>query len=92
MSEFDDRMAQLRARFVARAAEQRAQLVAALLAGDHDEMRRLAHGLSGSAGVFGFPEISADAQALEEAVDEGVEEEALKRLAGTLLERLKALT
>lgn len=91
MSDFDERMAVLRARFVARAAEQRAQLAAALLAEDRDETRRLAHGLSGSAGVFGFPEISADAQALEEAVDEGADSEALKRLAALLLDRLKVV-
>ncbi|HEY0627096.1 MAG TPA: Hpt domain-containing protein [Allosphingosinicella sp.] len=90
MSAFDERMAQLRARFVVRAAEQREQLTAALMAGDRDEVRRLAHGLSGSAGVFGFPEISVDAQAVEEAVDEGASDEELKPLASKLLDRLAA--
>lgn len=92
MSAFDERMAELRARFVIRAAEQRAQLAAALLASDLEEVRRLAHGLSGSAGVFGFPELSEGAQALEEAVDAGAEDAEVKRLAGALLERLQLLS
>ena len=91
MSEFDERMAQLRLRFVARAAEQREQLTAALMAGDRDEVRRLAHGLAGSAGVFGVHQISEDAQAVEEAVDDGAADDELKRLSSKLLGRLGAV-
>jgi len=88
MTGFDERMAQLRKRFVARAQEERAQLIAAATVGDRAEMRRVAHGLSGSAGVFGFPEIGLDAQALEEAVDSEADEGELRRLCSALTDRL----
>ena len=88
MNDFDTRMAELRVRFAARAAGQRAELESALAAGHRDELRRLAHSLAGSAGIFGFPQISADARALEEAVDEGATMDELRRLAALLLERL----
>lgn len=88
MSDFEERMAQLRERFLERAKDERAQLIAAATVGDRAEMRRLAHGLSGSAGVFGFPEIGLDAQALEEAVDAEAEEEELRRLCAVLTDRL----
>ena len=66
MSDFDARMGQLRARFLERATAEREQLAAALGAGDLASLERLAHGLSGSAGVFGFSQISRAAQQLEE--------------------------
>ncbi len=88
MSEFEEKMAQLRERFLTRAQEERAQLIAAVAAGDGAELRRLAHGLSGSAGVFGFPEIGLDAQALEEAVDAKAEDGEIRRLCSALTDRL----
>ena len=88
MSGFEDKMVQLRARFVIRAGEERAQLAAALEIMDRAEMRRLSHGLSGSAGIFGFPAIGLDAQAVEEAVDEGADDEAVRGLCTVLIERL----
>lgn len=81
-------MAQLRERFLVRAQDERAQLIAAATRGDRAEMRRLAHGLSGSAGVFGFSEVGLDAQALEEAVDAEADEEEIRRLCLALTDRL----
>ena len=92
MSAFEQKMAQLRERFLLRAEDERAQLVAAATVGDRAEMRRLAHGLSGSAGVFGFPEIGLHAQALEEAVDRGADEEEIRRLCALLTDRLASET
>lgn len=66
---FDERMAALRARFIARAAADRAALAEAGQAGDDAEIRRIAHGLAGAAGTFGFPEVSAAALRVEEADD-----------------------
>ena len=88
MSGFDKRMAGFRARFCARAAADRAQIATALASGDFDEVRRLAHGLSGSGGVFGFPEVSADAELVENAIDEGREPGELAILCELLMQRL----
>jgi HPt (histidine-containing phosphotransfer) domain-containing protein len=91
MSSFEEKMAELRGRFLARAAEERVLLQAALEEMNKGELRRLAHGLSGSAGTFGFAPLSADAQAVEEAVDMGAPDPELQRLGSILLDRLANL-
>ncbi|MFN3388742.1 MAG: Hpt domain-containing protein [Allosphingosinicella sp.] len=91
MSDFDARMAQLRARFLDRAAAERAQLVEAMAADDAAEIRRIAHSLSGAGGVFGFPAISASAQQVEETLDGPPDPAALDRLCRALLDALDAV-
>jgi HPt (histidine-containing phosphotransfer) domain-containing protein len=86
--ELDARMAALRERFRVRAADDRASILAAHDAGDFAQVGRLAHGLSGSGGVFGFPELSADAQAVENAIDAGAKPEEIAALCDRLLVRL----
>lgn len=88
MSDMDARMAQLRARFRARAGEEEARLRAALAGADLAEIRRLAHGLHGSAGVFGFPKLGEDAAMVESAIDHGQGAQAIQILCEQLLERL----
>jgi HPt (histidine-containing phosphotransfer) domain-containing protein len=83
MSQFDERMAKLKLRFATRLEAEKLLLEQALASGDRLEVRRLAHGLSGSAAVFGYPEIGAAGQALEAAVDGN---EALQACAEALLE------
>ncbi|WP_281405629.1 MULTISPECIES: Hpt domain-containing protein [unclassified Mesorhizobium] len=64
-----DPFAPLRQRFLARCADQLAELKA--IAGEsaplpgNDSLVRLAHSLAGAAGTFGFAEISARASVLE---------------------------
>ena len=76
-----DRLAALKPLFVARCGEDLAGLRRAKKEGDTLEIGRLAHRLAGSAGSFGFPEISrlalivdegcrADAATLEHALNE----------------------
>jgi HPt (histidine-containing phosphotransfer) domain-containing protein len=72
MTDFDDRLAALRARFLARAADDRAALATAQKANDREAIRRIAHGLAGAAGVFGFADISAAARAVEEAGEDDI--------------------
>lgn len=91
MSEFDVRMAQLSARFVLRAAAEETTLRQAVQECDWVEARRLAHSLSGSAAMFGFPQVGSAAQALEEAIDNGETEAGLRLLAAALLDRLAAV-
>lgn len=91
MSGFDDRIAQLRARFIVRAREDRNILREAQRDGDRARLREIAHSLAGNGGIFGFPEISAAASAVEDALDENVPEDALRALCGQLDERLAAV-
>jgi HPt (histidine-containing phosphotransfer) domain-containing protein len=58
MTDFDARMAELRARFLQEAGKERERLIEAFRDDDHAAMRRIAHSLSGRAGMFGFPEVS----------------------------------
>ena len=88
---FEDRMAALRARFLADAAAQRAALSAALGADDRESMRWIAHGLAGRGGTFGYPELSEKAQELEEAIDTGGSSERLRELGKVLIEALDRL-
>jgi HPt (histidine-containing phosphotransfer) domain-containing protein len=70
MTDFEARMAELRARFLQEAGKERERLIEAFRDEDHAAMRRIAHSLSGRAGMFGFPEVSERAAALETAVED----------------------
>jgi HPt (histidine-containing phosphotransfer) domain-containing protein len=70
MTDFDDRMAELRSRFIEQAGKDRERLAEALRNDDHATLSRIAHGLSGRAGMFGFPDVSEKAAALESALDD----------------------
>lgn len=91
MRSFEEKLAELRTCFVVRALEERVLFQAALDTMHKPELRRLAHRLSGSAGTFGFAPISADAQAVEEAVDNNLPDVELRRLGAVLLDRLADL-
>lgn len=62
-------MAALRARFRAAAPAEATRLDRALDRGDPDGMRRIAHGLAGRAGMFGFDALGAMALRADEAAD-----------------------
>jgi len=69
MTDFDDRMAALRARMVGRMAEDAAAIEA--LARDpagRAELIDRVHKLAGIAGSLGFPEVSREAKACEQAL------------------------
>jgi HPt (histidine-containing phosphotransfer) domain-containing protein len=66
-----DPLAALRGDFVIRARADRADLIAALTAGDLTRIERLAHGLAGSAGIFGYAEASAAALAVDDGFASG---------------------
>lgn len=73
----------LREKFRERCARELARLSEPDLA--VEELRVLAHGLAGAGGTFGFPEVSAAAADLEEALDRGPATEAARaRLADAL--------
>lgn len=84
-------MAEFRARFLKRAADDALRVEQALAARDFAIVGSLCHGLSGNAGMFGFPDVGASAQAVEEAIDRGAGDEAVHALAGHLLRQIAAL-
>ena len=83
MTGWDDRMGQLRQRFVERTAADRA-LLGEDVARDGEELEGIAHRISGTAGMFGFVELGITAEALEEAIrnqcDEAFLEKHIQRL------------
>lgn len=82
------KLAELSQRFVDRAADERAAIEQGLADGDRPAIAWRAHTLAGNAGMFGHPDISAAALALEEAAENGGE---LEPLASRLLRLLAAL-
>lgn len=84
-------MAEFRERFLERAAEDAEAIRQALSAGDHATIRTLCHGLSGSAGMFGFADLGMLAEAVEQAVDRGAGDDEVRRLSEDLLTRLARL-
>lgn len=85
----DPLFANLAARFRIRALADGGRLRAALAASDLATVVSIAHGLSGSAGTFGFPAISGHAAALEMAADAG--DDRLAEAAKPLLAALDLL-
>jgi HPt (histidine-containing phosphotransfer) domain-containing protein len=67
----ESKLAELAARFAARAPEMRAAIAGALAAGDTAAVIEGAHKLAGIAGMFGHADIGAAALALEEAALSG---------------------
>jgi HPt (histidine-containing phosphotransfer) domain-containing protein len=67
----EGKLAELAARFAARAPQEREALAAALAAGDAAMLIDRAHKLAGIAGMVGHPEVGAAALDLEEAVRVG---------------------
>lgn len=79
------RLAELTARFRARAAEERAELSRALGEDDRATVAERAHKLAGNAGMFGEAELGAAALELEEAAETGTDmREAGERLLALL--------
>lgn len=85
----DDPLAPLRARFQARAAIEAAALAQALAAGEAAEVERIAHGLAGAAGLFGFADVGAAAIAVDQAFAAGRPIDAAK--VNRLIKTLQAL-
>lgn len=84
-------MAEFRARFLARAAEDARRIAQALEAGDWATVRDVCHGISGNAGMFGFPDVGAAAQRVERAIGAGTPDKDVHALANPLLLQLEAL-
>jgi HPt (histidine-containing phosphotransfer) domain-containing protein len=71
VSGIESKLAELAARFAARAPAERAAIAEALAAGDTQEVIDRAHKLAGIAGMFGHHEVGQAALALEEAAMAG---------------------
>lgn len=91
---FADRLAALRARFVARCAEDReilAGFAAPFPPAAREAMRGIAHRLAGAAGTFGFPAASEAALRLEEACEAECDDAALVGALGEMDSALAAV-
>lgn len=86
-----DAMEALKRRFRQRAHADRESIGQAFARKDRSALLKLAHGLSGAAGIFGYAEISARAALVEDAIDEDVSEPALADLVGALVAELDAV-
>lgn len=71
MNPLEAKMAELAARFTARAAGERQALAAELAAGERDAVRMRAHNLAGLGAMLGFPGVGEAALALEFAAEHG---------------------
>lgn len=88
MNPLEAKMAELSARFIARAEGERTALAAALAQGDMATVIDRTHKLAGIAGLFGHPQITQAALALEDAAEAG---ECISEPARTLDRLLAAL-
>jgi HPt (histidine-containing phosphotransfer) domain-containing protein len=81
-----DPLANLRIEFRRRAARDRAALIESLAAGDIGQVECIAHGLAGSAGMFGFADVAEAALAIDEgfATGRGLNADAADRLVAGL--------
>jgi len=80
-----DTLAALRERFRVRLADDRAQLETLAAKGmQSDELRSLVHSLAGTAGMFGFPDVSAAAGEIDDQLAAG------RAINAANLDRLRA--
>ena len=98
MLETDPIMQELTARFRLRSAEDRARLfeleaqVPSVGQAALDEIRALAHRLSGSSGTFGYPELSCSARILDDLLTAGsVQEQDLRQSIAAVARDIDAL-
>lgn len=89
MTPLEARMAELAARFAARAGEERRAVAEALAAGDAATLRARAHKLAGIAGMVGHDAIGRAALALEETVEAGGDPAPAARKLTGMLEALE---
>lgn len=87
----EERMAELRARFVARSISEKPLLLAALAAMDRAELRRIAHGMAGGAGLFGCPALGRAGSALEIAIADEGPDLLVQAMCGKLLAEIDLL-
>lgn len=91
MTDLAQRLAELRRSFVAQARIEADAIELHAAAQAWDAVRDLCHRLAGRAGMLGFPEVTEQARALEEAVDSALPPVDLEDLARELVCRLRAL-
>ncbi len=84
-------MQALRARFVERARAEADQIEQHASGKNWGEVRSIAHGIAGRAGMFGFSALSDEARILDNAIDEGEPCERLTELSTALTSSLRLL-
>lgn len=79
-----EKMEILRTRFRARCGERSASLLYACERGDAEVIQKLAHDITGSAGLFGFPSLSEQARQLSDGCRDGIADERTLSAAAAL--------
>ena len=92
MSDFQQRMKALRQRFIGEAEGDAAELERHAAGRAWTQVRDISHRVAGRAGMFGFPELTDLARALEEAVDADAPSAAVHSLAEDLIRQLRGLS
>ena len=90
MSPLDDKLSELRARFVRRSADEIAEIDRAMAERDRPALIERAHAIAGIAGLFGFGEIGTAAAELEEKGRAGGDVEAAAARLRAMLSALAA--
>lgn len=91
MSEFDERLAALAARFAVEATGSIAFIEACLARREWIDLSARCHSLAGRAGMFGQASLGEAARAVEEAIDAQAPTAVIESLALGLLDRLRSL-
>jgi HPt (histidine-containing phosphotransfer) domain-containing protein len=73
-----EQMMALRKRFRERCEERGRDLLAACARRDRERVRGLAHDITGSAGLFGYPRLSEEAGSLSDKCRSGADEDAFE--------------
>ncbi len=89
--EDDPDMMEIVREFAAELPDRAAALESALQAGDHDQLRTLAHQLKGAGGGYGYPQITEVCGALEQALRDGCEVAVLKERTAAACALLRAV-
>ena len=91
MTNFEQRMAELRGRFAARTDGELRRLIGAIDRRDAEAIGSIAHRLAGNAGVFGFHQLGDAAKEVEDALDGRAPADELERSCRTLAAQLGTL-
>lgn len=91
MSQFDERLAVLAARFAVEATDSIDFIGACLARRDWTDLSARCHSLAGRAGMFGQAQLGEAARAVEEAIDAQETASVIEPLTLALLHQLRAL-
>jgi hypothetical protein len=85
----DDLLSKFRPEYVAKFPQEVARLVTYLVAGRYEDLEQVSHNMAGTAGMFGFMDISRAAQRLMQDVNEKAPREAIEQDVQKLVDMIR---